>query len=360
MRKDFSPAWDGLARLAQRTGDEAKALEFFGKALEANPADARARLHRGQLHLGAGRLDQAVLDITEAARLRPEDPEVQLGLAEVRLRARMLDESLAAARRAAALTPRDPRVPALTAEIFLAMDALSESAEAAQAALTLDPGQPRALLALGEALGRQGKLPEALAALTPPDPAALAAEELADFRDAKARWQLRLEEQRRLEGEAARDDAPSETLLQLAEIRLAVSDFSAAADLASRAASHGLEGAALRRAAVILGQAGRLTEAERLLSGLTAGSEATADDWVNLGVLRELTGAPGLAGEAYRRALELPKAPADAHAGLARLALARGDRKEAAAALRAYLDSNPPLEYTARTKEALSRLEEAK
>lgn len=306
IRKDFSPAWDGLALLAQRTGDEKQALEFFGKALEANSADARARLHRGQLHLAAGRLDQAAEDIAEAARLRPDDAEVQVGLAGLQQKLGRLDEALAAARRAAVITPKDPVVSSLTAEIFLAMDGLAEAELAARAALALDPNEPRARLALAEALGRQGKLTDAIAALSAPDPGALAPEETEGLDRARAKWRARLEERTRLEQDVQREDVSLEALFTLADVRAATGDLAGAASLALRAAARSEGTAELRRAAWILGRAEHLTAAESLLTRIDGRGEATAADLVNLGVLRERSGAPEKAADAFRRAAAIP------------------------------------------------------
>lgn len=356
IRKDYSAAWDGLARLAQKTGDEKQALELFGKALEANPADARARLHRGQLHLEAGRLDQAVADITEAARLRPDDAEVQLGLARVSERARRWDQALQAARRAAAITPKDPRVLALTATIYLGMDALAEAEGAAREALALDPTEPRALLALGEALGRQGKLTDAVAALAPKNEASFGPDDLDDLQRARTRWQAQLDERSRLEGRVQQEDASIDDIFALARIRAATGDFAGAASLAQRAAAGHDESPVLRRAADLLGRADQLTRAWELLARIDARGEASPTDVLNLAVLEERTGDPDRAAESYRRALQTPATAGDAHAGLARLALARDDQREAAVQLQAFLDSGPPAELAERAQEALKRL----
>ncbi len=357
IRKDYSAAYDGLARLAQRTGKEQEALEMFAKALEANPADARARLHRGQLHQDAGRLDQAVADIAEAARLRPDDADVQLGYARVLLKARQPDDALAASRRAAALRPKDARVPSLQSEIFLSIDALAEAEESARAALALDPSDARARGVLGEVLGRRGRIDDALAALIPPAPGDLDEGEFATLEAARAKWDGRGAELRRLDEAARAPDATPDTLLACADARLSTGDTAGAAELAQRATPALAEPAALRRAALLLGRAGRPSAAAALLEKL--GPAAGPVDAVNLGVLLEAAGDAEAAQAAYRRALGAGD-NAEAHAGLARLAVARGDRAEAVLQLKAYLAGAPPAEFVAHAKEALARLEGTK
>jgi predicted TPR repeat methyltransferase len=81
-------------------------------------------------------------------------------------------------------------------------------------------------------------------------------------------------------------------------------------------------------------------------------------DLVNLGVLRELTGDPAGAADAFRRATEAGGGWS-AQAGLARLALAAGDRAAATAALEALLAAGPPPDDGARAMEALRALDPA-
>jgi len=356
LRKDHSPAFDGLARLAQRTGDERGALELFAKALDANPADARARLHRGQLHLAAGRLAQAIEDIAEAARLRPDDAEVQLGLGRVELRARRSDEALRAARAAKRIVPKDARPDALTAEVYVALEAYPEAEEAARAALARDPFEARARLALAESLGRRGRVGEALETLAIPAAGPYERHELAEFDEARRRWTARRDELARLEGEATKPDAAPDSLLALAAARAVVGDDAAAAALALRAAEATDDAAALRRAARALGAAGRPFAGARTMARVEAKGAMTGADWVDYGVMRELSGEPSRAADCYARALAAGGPVVEAQAGLARLALARGDLSAARAAVEALLAANPPADVAERARAALARL----
>ncbi|MBP7149677.1 MAG: tetratricopeptide repeat protein [Acidobacteria bacterium] len=358
IRPDHSPAWDGLARVAQQSNDDKTALENFAKALQANAADARARLHRGYFHLDRGRLTEALDDIREAARLRPDDAEVQLGLARVLLQSRALDASLAAARRAREMQPRDARAPALMAEVFLALDALPEAEESARAALELDPGLARPRIALAGALARTGRLDEAIAVLQPPPGrSALDQLEAQQIAEARALWEKRRAELAQLAQQADAPEATPETKLALAETLLATGRADDAATLAAAAlAAAPGDPASLRRAALVLAGSGHLLAGAGALEALGRLGPLSPADLVNLGVLREQTGDAQGAAAAYRQALESPGAPEAAHAGLARLALARGDRDEAARELKALLGGEPSAD-DARIKEALARLE---
>jgi len=362
VRQDHSPAWDGLARVAVATGDETQALEFFGKALEANAADARTRIHRGEYQLSKNRIEAALDDAREAARLRPDDAEVQLGLARTLLRARLPDQALAPAREAIRLTPRDARAVVLLAEIYLALDALPEAEEAARQALAIDPGFARAQVALAEALGRSGRLDDALEQLGAAVGATAATRDDAGAalrREAQQRWRARVTELASLGAKALAGDATPDDLLALAETQLAVGRTADAAALAESAVGRAPGDLAVaRRAAFVLGSAGRMLEAEKLLLQVAEKQPLDGTDLVNLGVLRELTGDPAGASDAFRRAAEAGGGWA-AQAGLARLALAAGDRAAATAALEALLAAGPPPDDSARAVEALRALDPA-
>ncbi len=360
VRQDYSPAWDGLARVAVATGDETQALEFFGKALEANAADARARIHRGDFHLAKGRVEEALADAREAARLRPDDAEVQLGLARTLLAARLPGLALAPAREAIRLTPRDVRALVMRAEIYLALDALPEAEEAAREALAIDPSFARAKVALADALGRSGRIDEALAALGAEVAATAATREDAGAamrREAQRRWRGRMDEIVRLGVRVMSGDATPGDILDLAETDLSIRKASEAAELARQAVALAPDDAQVtRRGAYVLGSAGKLLEAEQLLLALGEREPLTGTDLVNLGVMKELTGDPEGARATYTRAAEAG-AGWSAHAGLARLCVAAGDGAGAVRALQALLAASPPPDEEARAAEALRVLD---
>ncbi|MEN6632450.1 MAG: molecular chaperone DnaJ, partial [Candidatus Polarisedimenticolia bacterium] len=72
------------------------------------------------------------------------------------------------------------------------------------------------------------------------------------------------------------------------------------------------------------------------------------------------SGEPSRAADCYARALAAGGPAADAQAGLARLALARGDLAAARAAVEALLAANPPADVAERARAALARLAAAK
>ncbi|HHN74452.1 MAG TPA: tetratricopeptide repeat protein, partial [Acidobacteria bacterium] len=324
LRVDYSPAYDGLARLALARDDDAAALEFFGKALEANPTDARARLHRGQLHLRAGRVQQARDDIEEAARLRPDDGEVQLGLARVLYEAGLSNRALATVRRARDLRPLDARIPALAARTLLSLQALPEAEEQARRAIDLDPDLVEARLVLAEILARTGRLDEAIAQLEVPHPERLLGQQRRALAEAREQWQQRRAHLNEIEHLVA-EGRPSPTeRLELAASLIETGGRERAAALAESALADAAGDADLRRrAAAILYDAGRPLEAGGVLEQLEADGLADVIDLSNLALCLELTGGEEQAEQLYRDLAKRPDAPAEVHAGLARLALRR-------------------------------------
>ncbi|MDQ7006514.1 MAG: tetratricopeptide repeat protein [Acidobacteriota bacterium] len=357
VRVDYSPAYDGLARLALARDDTAAALEFFGKALEANPTDARARLHRGELHLREGRIQQARADIEEAARLRPDDGEVQLGLARILFEAGLANRALATARRARALRPLDARIPALTARTLLSLEALGEAEQQAREAIGLDPDLVEARRVLAEILARTGRIDEAVEQLEVPHPQRLLGRQRRALDTARARWLERREHLAKIEklvGEGRPE--PGETL-ELAASLVETGQPERAARLAQRAlAGPAVDTALERRAAAILYRAGYPLEAGGVLETIDRRGAADTLDLANLALTLELTGAEEAAEKLYRRILDQPDPPAEVHAGLARLALRRGDYETLVRELEAYLAASPAPERAARADAVLERL----
>jgi len=359
VRSDYSPAYDGLARLAWQQGNYERALEIFAQALKANPADGRARLNRGRLHLEKGRVEQALGDIREAVRLRPDDGEVQLGLARVLFASGLTEGALAAARESSEILPLDSRPLALRARIQLAVGEISEAERVARRALEIDEHSVAARLVLGEALGRSARLDEAMLALTPPDPTLLSEREASEIDTRREHWRRRKEALDELEAATDRGGSPPEAIALLARARLELGNEAGAIALATEAVAKAPGDLEIsRQAAYVLGAAGRPLAAERLLSLIVESSVASPDDLMNLGIARELSGDPAGARAAYLEALLGVAAPADAHLGLARLALRDGDESEARRSLIEYLAAETDDTLVLRIREALSRLPE--
>ncbi|HTZ40515.1 MAG TPA: tetratricopeptide repeat protein, partial [Syntrophales bacterium] len=82
MKRDFAPAYYGLAVCDSRGGNVAGAINYFGQAILIEPRSKMARLERGQLLMQHGRLEESVEDFRLVLEIDPENEiaHVQLGL----------------------------------------------------------------------------------------------------------------------------------------------------------------------------------------------------------------------------------------------------------------------------------------
>jgi tetratricopeptide (TPR) repeat protein len=68
----LADAWSNLGGALDAKGDHAKAMEAFDKAVALNPQSAAALFNRGRALDAAGEEDKALADLNEAVRLKPD------------------------------------------------------------------------------------------------------------------------------------------------------------------------------------------------------------------------------------------------------------------------------------------------
>jgi tetratricopeptide (TPR) repeat protein len=81
---DQADTWFLLGRYAERTGEFARALAAYGRAIETNPGDYRAFVNRGNVRFLAGEYAEAISDYEEAGRRSPESAEAFYNLSVAR------------------------------------------------------------------------------------------------------------------------------------------------------------------------------------------------------------------------------------------------------------------------------------
>jgi tetratricopeptide (TPR) repeat protein len=77
-------AWFLLARYAERSGDNPRAVMAYGRAIQTDPRDYRALVNRGNVRFLEGEYSEAISDYEEAARRAPTSAEAFYNLSVAR------------------------------------------------------------------------------------------------------------------------------------------------------------------------------------------------------------------------------------------------------------------------------------
>ncbi len=140
-------------------------VTLWERVVNSHPgASATAHTNLGNAYRAAGRVEDAVRQHQESAKLRPEHPFVHDGLGTALLDLGRVDEAIAAFERAIAL---EPRYPQALRNLWFAWSAKGRPAEAQAAvekAVALDPNYADAWSSLGISHARAGRLADAEAA----------------------------------------------------------------------------------------------------------------------------------------------------------------------------------------------------
>jgi tetratricopeptide (TPR) repeat protein len=162
----LEPAEVMMGRLASQKGDAKLAEEWFEKAAQKQPRDARVHRAFGDWLLNAGRLDAARVHIETAAQLEPKARET-LGLQG--LLARYGGDYAAAAKLFEAIVQEEPGNFWATNQLALCgvelADRRQRAVQLAEVNARQYPRSPEALATLGWVYYRTGKLDEAERAL---------------------------------------------------------------------------------------------------------------------------------------------------------------------------------------------------
>jgi predicted O-linked N-acetylglucosamine transferase (SPINDLY family)/predicted SAM-dependent methyltransferase len=102
-------AANNLGCLQEAMGELDKAAESYGRALRADPRLANALYNRANLAKQRGQFDDAETDLRQALALEPERAEWLVSLAEIHMKRWRLDEAAAEQRAALALEPASAR-----------------------------------------------------------------------------------------------------------------------------------------------------------------------------------------------------------------------------------------------------------
>lgn len=370
-------AWMNLGGLHVRARDYERGVEALDRSLALHPENAGALVNRGAALQKLGRLDEAETDLRRAVEIDSTDPTALNALGVLLVELGRAEESLAHFEAALAATDDveyRTGLPQTETNLGRALRALGRDEEAAKRfrnALAVDPGHLDALVELGGTLQELGRPDEALEVLSgaaqraPRDIRPLSALGVASARAGELEKAIGyLERARALLGEndAISPEDAANVRNNLGDVLLragraeGVEELGEAVRLAPGNAEYRAEfGAAL-------GGSGRLEEAAEQFAEAVRIAPGSFEHRTNLGASLAMLGRFPEAASQFREAANLRPDDATAHANLAQ-ALERSDAIEEA--VRSYARA-AELEPTARRLDMLGvalaradRLEEA-
>jgi Flp pilus assembly protein TadD len=137
------------ALVARQTSDSGRALELLMAVVESRPKDGVAWNNLGNLHLEAGRVDEAEQAFLRAAEARPDDSAVQANLARVQAVKGDLEPALRRLREAAEASPNDAKILFALAQALAEADQWSEALPVLGSAARLDRANPALFTLMG-------------------------------------------------------------------------------------------------------------------------------------------------------------------------------------------------------------------
>lgn len=178
-RKRFSeavPAWrkaleidpadaranNNLAFALAQTGRMEEAVSYWKAALAADQSYGDVHLNLGRALEGLGRSDEALPHLLEAARLKPEDPAASRHAGFVLLRSGRVQEALPYLRKSVSLNPADAEAQSALGVALLQSGSVVEARMHLQQAVSFDPRSADSRINLGNALYLSGEIAAAL------------------------------------------------------------------------------------------------------------------------------------------------------------------------------------------------------
>ena len=151
-------ALQAIIALAQN--EKRRALEFAGKAVDADPRSASGRIAHSYALQADFDLQGALASLKEAVKIEPENGLTWARLAELQLSLGDLKKALESANKAASLNPDLARTRTVLGFAYLAQIKTKMSKAAFQRAIEIDQADPLPRLGLGLAMIRDGDLTE--------------------------------------------------------------------------------------------------------------------------------------------------------------------------------------------------------
>ncbi len=158
---EFYRLFDVAVELTEK-GDYANAVPAWGKAMELDPRDSKARYNFGLSLDRQGKLDDAIEQYRKSVEINPQNAPAFTNLGIALSRTGKLDEAVDALSRSVAIRPSNAMAQSNLAAALLEKGQTDQAVEHIEIALQADPEFSDALNMLGIVLARAGKLDEGI------------------------------------------------------------------------------------------------------------------------------------------------------------------------------------------------------
>jgi len=172
-RRQLSPAFLGAAMAAViavlsvltwvQTSYWRNGIELFGHTLKFTRRNSLAYYHMGVALAERGRLDEAMVNYSQALKIDPNYPSAHFGLASILMQRGELDRAVIEYERAVQLDPGDARLLYDLANLLVEQGRIDEAITRYREALRIAPLDDNIHNNLGTALIKAGRTDEALA-----------------------------------------------------------------------------------------------------------------------------------------------------------------------------------------------------
>ena len=350
LRPEYAPALDGLARLEEAGAEETAAIALYQRAITSDAGFAPAYMHLGDLFLGRKEFEEAVLLLEEAVSVRPGFAAGLNRLAQAYGKLGLDTLAIGTIQTARDLEPNNPAHSATLGWLNLNLGLTNNAENWFLAGLDLERAHPESRRGLAEVARRRGQYDLALnqidGALADSRLEALERRKLQAYRD-----EVAAEHERITALEAIRDagDANPDDYAQLAMIYAGRADWNAAVEaLESAQGSEFLE----ERLGYVLYRAGRFREALEVYDRIDATDRV--DVAINRGVCAARLGHDLRAADTYRSALAMEPGNRTATLYLGNALLRLGEREQAVAAYKSFLEHGTRGEAAERVRRILN------
>ena len=158
---EFYRLFDVAADLAGK-GEYPQAIAEWRKAVDLDPADAKARFNLGLSLQQAGQLDESISQYRKAVEFNPDNAAAYTNLGFALAAEGKQDEAMAQYEKSLEVDPKNAKAQSNLGAALIEKGRVAEGIEHCRKALEADPEDAEAHNSLGVALARSGRLDEAI------------------------------------------------------------------------------------------------------------------------------------------------------------------------------------------------------